>query len=233
MKPLVRGAGDRPGRDPGQLVPRRPAADDVHQGQPEQPRVRQPAPHRGDVARPVRLGLPREGLRRLHVHDPPGRLRPAAGAADARAADRAHQLPRRRALGDLRRDRRGLPRPRRPRTEPISSPASAGEDHDQMHLPDEHAPTRPLAGRARPPSRAASAAPVTPRDPPRQRHRAVRVDRRRLRLRPLRHPAAGIQVDFGWTGSTASACRHPRRVGTAVVAFGVGPVVDRLGRRKG
>ena len=42
--------GDGPRRDPGQLVPRRPAADDVHQEQPEQPRLRQPAPHRGDVA---------------------------------------------------------------------------------------------------------------------------------------------------------------------------------------
>ena len=35
--------GDRPDRDPGELVPRRPAADDVHQGRPEQPRLRQPA----------------------------------------------------------------------------------------------------------------------------------------------------------------------------------------------
>ena len=30
---------------------------------PEQPRLRQPARYRGDVARPVRLGLPRDGLR--------------------------------------------------------------------------------------------------------------------------------------------------------------------------
>ena len=74
-------AGDRPRRDPGELVPRRPAADDVHQDQPEQPRLRQPAPPRGDVARPVRLGLPRDGLRRVDHHDPPGRLRAAAGAA--------------------------------------------------------------------------------------------------------------------------------------------------------
>ena len=65
--------GDRPGRDPGELVPRRPAADDVHQGRPEQPRVRQPAAPRGDLARPVRLHLPRGGLRRLRDDDPPGR----------------------------------------------------------------------------------------------------------------------------------------------------------------
>ena len=35
--------GDRSRRDPGVLVPRRPAADDVHQGRPQQPRLRQPA----------------------------------------------------------------------------------------------------------------------------------------------------------------------------------------------
>ena len=52
--------GDRPDRDPGQLVPRRPAADDVHQGGAQQPRLRQPAPPRADLARPVRLGLPRD-----------------------------------------------------------------------------------------------------------------------------------------------------------------------------
>ena len=57
--------GDRPDRDPGELVPRRPAADDVHQGGAEQPRLRQPAAPRGDLARPVRLHLPRGGLRRL------------------------------------------------------------------------------------------------------------------------------------------------------------------------
>ena len=83
--------GDRPDRDPGELVPRRPAADDVHQGRPEQPRLRQPAAPRGDLARPVRLRLPRGGLRRLRDDDPPGRQRPAAGDPDARADDRAHQ----------------------------------------------------------------------------------------------------------------------------------------------
>ena len=65
--------GDRPGRDPGELVPRRPAADDVHQGRAEQPRLRQPAAPRGDLARPVRLGLPRVRLRRLPDDDPPRR----------------------------------------------------------------------------------------------------------------------------------------------------------------
>ena len=57
--------GDRPDRDPGELVPRRPAADDVHQGRAQQPRLRQPAAPRGDLARPVRLHLPRGGVRGL------------------------------------------------------------------------------------------------------------------------------------------------------------------------
>ena len=72
---------DRPDRDPGELVPRRPAADDVHQEGAEQPRLRQSAPSRGDVARPVRLGLSRIRLRRLPDDHPPRRQRPAAGAA--------------------------------------------------------------------------------------------------------------------------------------------------------
>ena len=50
MKPLVRGKRDRPRRDRGQLVRGRPAADDVHQGVAQQPRLRQSARHRGDVA---------------------------------------------------------------------------------------------------------------------------------------------------------------------------------------
>ena len=100
--------GDRPDRDPGELVPRRPPADDVHQGRPEQPRLRQPAAPRGDLARPVRLRLPRGGLRRLRDDDPPGRERPTAGDPDARAADRVHLGPRRRPLGDDGRDRRRL-----------------------------------------------------------------------------------------------------------------------------
>ena len=50
---------------------------------PEQPRLRQPARHRADVARPVRLGLPRVRLRGVHDDDPPRRQRPAAGAAHA------------------------------------------------------------------------------------------------------------------------------------------------------
>ena len=100
--------GDRPDRDPGELVPRRPAADDVHQGRPEQPRLRQPAAPRGALARPVRLGLPRVRLRLLHDDHPPRRRRPPAGAPDARADHRPHQRARRRPLGDVRRDRRRL-----------------------------------------------------------------------------------------------------------------------------
>ena len=41
----------------------------------------------------VRLGLSRDGLRRVRLHHPSRRQRPAAGAADARAPDRAHQRP--------------------------------------------------------------------------------------------------------------------------------------------
>ena len=77
---------DRPDRDPGELVPRRPAADDVHQEGAQQPRLRQSARHRGAVARPVRLGLSRDGLCGVPDRDPPGRRRAAAGAADARTA---------------------------------------------------------------------------------------------------------------------------------------------------
>lgn len=43
----------------------------------------------------------------------------------------------------------------------------------------------------------------------------------------------GIQDDFGWSESTAVAVSTAISVGTALVVFGVGPLVDRLGRRKG
>ncbi len=42
--------GNRPRRDRRQLVCRRPAADDVHEEEPQQPRLRQSARHRGIVA---------------------------------------------------------------------------------------------------------------------------------------------------------------------------------------
>ena len=99
MVPLAARRGDRPDRDPGQLVPRRPAADDVHQDGAEQPRLRQPARHRAALARPVRLGLPRVRLRRLHDDDPSRRERPARSARHARADHRAHQQARRRSAG--------------------------------------------------------------------------------------------------------------------------------------
>ncbi len=70
-----------------------------------------PRAPRGDLARPVRLRLPRGGLRGLRDDDPPGRQRPPAGDPDARADDRAHQRPRRRPLGDDRRDRGRLQAP--------------------------------------------------------------------------------------------------------------------------
>jgi peptidoglycan/xylan/chitin deacetylase (PgdA/CDA1 family) len=61
----------------------RPAADDVYQTVPEQSRFRQSTRHRAAVAGPVRLDLPRDGLRSL-PGDPASRcLREAPGAADA------------------------------------------------------------------------------------------------------------------------------------------------------
>lgn len=42
-----------------------------------------------------------------------------------------------------------------------------------------------------------------------------------------------IQDDFGWTPATAVGVATAISVGTALVVFGVGPLVDRLGRRKG
>jgi putative MFS transporter len=42
-----------------------------------------------------------------------------------------------------------------------------------------------------------------------------------------------MQDDFGWSDSTAYLVNTLIAVGTAVVAFGVGPVIDRLGRRRG
>ena len=66
---------DEADRNSGKLVSRRSAADDVHQEGAEQPRLRQSARHRRPVARPVRLGLSRDGLRGVSDRDPPGRLR--------------------------------------------------------------------------------------------------------------------------------------------------------------
>src|SRR5438270_400649 len=57
--PAAARSGNRPDRDPGELVLRRPAADAIHQEIAEQPRICKSARHRADVARPVRLGLPR------------------------------------------------------------------------------------------------------------------------------------------------------------------------------
>lgn len=42
-----------------------------------------------------------------------------------------------------------------------------------------------------------------------------------------------MQDDFGWDESTAYLVNTLIAIGTAVVAFGVGPVIDRLGRRRG
>lgn len=42
-----------------------------------------------------------------------------------------------------------------------------------------------------------------------------------------------MQQDFGWTAPEAYAINTWIAVGTAVVAFGIGPVIDRLGRRNG
>ena len=95
---------NRPHRDPRELVPRRPATDDVHQEGAEQPRLRQSARHRGPVARPVRLGLSRDGLCGVPDRHPSRRRRAAAGAADAGAALRLHGPASGRALHHARRD---------------------------------------------------------------------------------------------------------------------------------
>ncbi|SFP87007.1 Sugar phosphate permease [Geodermatophilus dictyosporus] len=42
-----------------------------------------------------------------------------------------------------------------------------------------------------------------------------------------------MQGDFGWDDSTAYLVNTLIAIGTAIVAFGVGPVIDRLGRRRG
>jgi putative MFS transporter len=42
-----------------------------------------------------------------------------------------------------------------------------------------------------------------------------------------------MQAEFGWTAPEAYAINTWIAVGTAIVAFGIGPVIDRLGRRKG
>ena len=42
-----------------------------------------------------------------------------------------------------------------------------------------------------------------------------------------------MQESFGWTAPEAYAINTWVAVGTAVVCFGIGPVIDRLGRRKG
>ena len=42
-----------------------------------------------------------------------------------------------------------------------------------------------------------------------------------------------MQEEFGWTAPEAYAINTWIAVGTAIVCFGIGPVIDRLGRRKG
>lgn len=42
-----------------------------------------------------------------------------------------------------------------------------------------------------------------------------------------------MQESFGWTSTQAYAINTWIAVGTAIVCFGIGPVIDRLGRRKG
>ncbi len=57
----------------------------------QQPWLRQSARYRADLARPVRLGLSRNGLRGVPDHHPSRRVRPAAGADDAGAAVCSHR----------------------------------------------------------------------------------------------------------------------------------------------
>ena len=98
----------RPDRDARELVSRRPAADDVHQEGAEQPRLRQSEASRGNLARPVRLGVPRDGVRGVPDHDPSGCRGQAAGAAHAGASLPAHERTTGRALHAAGRGRRGL-----------------------------------------------------------------------------------------------------------------------------
>src|SRR3712207_5377360 len=42
-----------------------------------------------------------------------------------------------------------------------------------------------------------------------------------------------MQGDFGWSPEQAYLVNTLIAIGTAIVAFGVGPVIDRLGRRRG
>jgi MFS transporter, putative metabolite:H+ symporter len=42
-----------------------------------------------------------------------------------------------------------------------------------------------------------------------------------------------MRADFGWTETEAYAINTWIAVGTAIVCFAIGPVIDRLGRRKG
>ena len=42
-----------------------------------------------------------------------------------------------------------------------------------------------------------------------------------------------MQEEFGWTAPEAYAINTWIAVGTAIVCFGIGPVIDRLGRRRG
>src|SRR4051794_41628323 len=103
--------GDRPHRDSRELVPRRPAADAVHQGQPEQPRVREPTRHRADVAGPGRLGVPREGVRPAPHDGPPRPLPAGARPPPARAPPPGPQNPPPRPPGDPPPDRPPPPPP--------------------------------------------------------------------------------------------------------------------------
>ncbi len=42
-----------------------------------------------------------------------------------------------------------------------------------------------------------------------------------------------IAEDFGWSNATATGVNTAIAVGTAIVVLAVGPIVDRIGRRKG
>src|ERR1051326_2755044 len=63
------------------------------------------------MARPIRLGVPGNGLCHLPHHHPPRRVRQTASTSHAGAALRAHQFPLWSALDDYGGDCRGLPPP--------------------------------------------------------------------------------------------------------------------------
>ena len=161
MKPLVRGTETDLIEIPGKLVARRSTADDVHQDGAEQPRLRQPSRHRADLARPVRLRVPRVRLRGLPDDDPPGRERQARRCCSCTSGSSSTSTSTMGFAGSLRRDRRRLRQ------------AVAQEMKRQRGAAEAGGPRRPLLmsparpGDPRPPDRPCRRTPPRPDGPAR------------------------------------------------------------------